>query len=467
MKLQSALIQTLLIVAVSGTPYPASPGPHQAGSIVRAKPNLYPSFLPPTLPGSNTLMPARPSSATSSPAIGTSALPASSPRPPAEQRSVQLSLVNNLSSKNVHAYITGLDGSGQVVFVTAAGGFYYPPSAPGSSPQPIRADVAVLVRHKRQLTLPGPISSARIWISEGPLMFSAVNTPSGTGLVQPTVANPNDPNQRVHWGFCEFTSTPNGELYANLSFVDFLGLPLGLSLVDATGGRQTALGPSKDAVAEVCRGLRSPSATRGQGAAWARLCERGPQGEWLRVLSPSTYIARQASGAFEGYWDGYWKALITRFAQQPLVIDTQSAAGVVRCSASIADQVLRCDGDSRAYSRPSAADVFGCASGTFAISAGDNDIHRAVVPRLCAAMNRGTALLPRGNVQPQLPPSRYYVTSTNNRYSALVHATEAGGRGYTFPYDDVATSVRYDAAGVLIGRGSGELTVVIGGHEHQ
>ena len=107
--------------------------------------------------------------------------------------------------------------------------------------------------------------------------------------------------------------------------------------------------------------------------------------------------------------------------------------------------------------------IFGCASGPFAIIDSDNDIHRAVVPRLCAAFNRGTLLIPGGDVQPSLPPKIYYTSTTHNWYSAFVHGSEARRRGYAFPYDDVTPSIRYNTAGLLAAPAPAVLTVIVGG----
>lgn len=80
----------------------------------------------------------------------------------------------------------------------------------------------------------------------------------------------------------------------------------------------------------------------------------------------------------------------------------------------------------------------------------DNAIHGAVVPRLCAAFERGTLLLPGGNVQPSLGNSSYYQESPCNHYSRLVHKYENDGLGYAFSYDDVNPTGENEA-GVVAG----------------
>ena len=98
--------------------------------------------------------------------------------------------------------------------------------------------------------------------------------------------------------------------------------------------------------------------------------------------------------------------------------------------------------------KPTAYDIFGCSTGPFEIQAIDNDVHRAVVPRLCAAFNRSTFLTNGGNVQPSLPSSSYYGTSPTNHFSRIVHQYEVDGKGYAFSYDDVNPSGE-DQSGIV------------------
>ena len=124
---------------------------------------------------------------------------------------------------------------------------------------------------------------------------------------------------------------------------------------------------------------------------------------------------------------------------------------------------MNCTGDNRPYAKPTAADIFGCSTGTFSVLQSDNNVHRAVVPRLCAAFHRATLLVAGGHVQPGLPPAKYYTSAPNNYYSAYVHQAEVDGDGYAFPYDDVTPSSTYDTAGVLSAPDPQCLTVFIGG----
>jgi hypothetical protein len=80
---------------------------------------------------------------------------------------VQLSLAfeNNYGAASVNVYITSEDTNRDIVFVTANGQFYYPPSTTSTTPVEITADVVVPLSGQRttsSLTLPDYLSSGRV-----------------------------------------------------------------------------------------------------------------------------------------------------------------------------------------------------------------------------------------------------------------------------------------------------------------
>jgi hypothetical protein len=300
--------------------------------------------------------------------------------------------------------------------------------------------------------MPDYLSSGRIYTAAGTLSFYLV---SG-GLVQPSVTNPKDPNIDVNYGFAEFSNNAQG-IYADVSFVDFLGIPLGLSL-QSTSGTQSVKGVGTTAVSDVCSALKAQAAI--DGAPWDDLCVTDAKGNLVRVIAPTDYISATNTG-FNNYWSSYVDQVWTKYTTNTLTIDTQGAAGKVACK--VTSGTLICAGDNRGYAKPSAADIFGCDSGPFKILKGDNSIHAAVVPRLCAAFDRSTLLLNGGNVQPSLPSSSYYTVSPTNHFSRIVHKYELGGLGYAFAYDDVASDGAPSAAGLVSDANPQVLTVTIGG----
>lgn len=370
---------------------------------------------------------------------------------------LKLSLKNNLGSDNAHVYVSGIDRNGQVVMLTTSGDYYHPNAAGSTTPQSITADIAIPLGPSTQLILPDYISSARVWFSVGTLSFSVVSTANGPGLVEPSAVNPSDPDATVDWGFIELTFTASYGLYANLSFVDFVGLPLGMQLQQLSGNLQAARGLPHDAVSRLCKKLTHQQSVDGQP--WDSLCvSRG--NTVLRVVSPATYLT-QEQDAFADYWDHYLDAVWSKYTRETLIINTQSSSGNVSCTSD--GSTLNCDGDNRAYSKPSALDIFGCNSGPFTVLESDNDVHQAVVPRLCAAIHRATLKSPGGELQPSLPPRDYYRTHPNNWYSAFVHEIELDGRGYAFAYDDVSPSAGLDVSGSVSAPDPETLTIYVGG----
>lgn len=225
-----------------------------------------------------------------------------------------------------------------------------------------------------------------------------------------------------------------------------------------SNGAQTVPGMPRDAVQQVCDRLQQH---RGKGSRhWADLCVLDASGAPIRAISPAVLLSQQPDAFpafFQRYVDRVWQA----YTSTPLTIDTQNDLGAVACQ--VRGDEMQCQGDNRGYAKPSAADIFGCDSGPFSILASDNAVHRAVVPRLCAAFNRGTFLLQGGDVQPALPPASYYTTRPHNLYSAVVHEVELEGRGYAFSYDDVTPSVQDGVAGIVSAGDPQLLTVFVGG----
>ena len=389
----------------------------------------------------------------------TAPAPESSSSPSGGQ--LQLSLVNNFGNGNINAYVTGLDASGQLVLLQPDGSWYYPSADGATTPQAITANVAIALKPEGQtteLTLPSYISSGRVWFAAGSLQFFVVAGPTGgPSLVEPSSVNPSDPSAAIDWGFVELTYTEDGGLYANISYVDFVGLPLGMSLTGSYG-TQTAMGVRATAIASICNDLATQSKQDGQP--WGDLCIQDSSGKPLRVIAPGDYISVN-SDAFSGYFDDYIEQVWWQYASEPLCINTQAAAGDVNCTVS--GDTLNCDGDNRGYSKPTASDIFGCNSGPFAIEAGDNNVHQAVVPRLCAAFDRTTLLLGGGNTQPSLGSTSYYTCEPTNWYSAIVHKYEIDGKGYAFAYDDVNPDGDTNQSGVVSDPEPDVLTITIGG----
>ncbi|OQD74729.1 hypothetical protein PENANT_c166G05627 [Penicillium antarcticum] len=371
--------------------------------------------------------------------------------------SLSLRLVNNFYGGQVNAYIQGLDSNNKIVFVLGDGSLVYPSSRGSGAPVAIRQNLAVPLTGTGgtfEIILPIALSSARIYFAEGELSFFMVKTPTGDGLVQPST-NPQDPNAGLNWGFVEFTYAADLTVFANISYVDFVGmiLSMALSVTDGTGTQITRSLPS-GAVSHICSGLVNQ--TSDEGYPWSSSCITSPSGTLLRVLSPG----KIKSNAFESYWNTYVDQVWSHYTSNPLTINTQSGTGDAICQVSGA--TMTCNGDNRGYAKPTAADIWGCNSGPFERLASDNAVHVAVIPRLCAAFVRSTLLLAGGNVQPSLDSSHYYTVSPTDHYSRLIKQFEVDGKGYTFPYDDVSPDGNENASGTVSSGKPSVLTVYIG-----
>lgn len=343
-----------------------------------------------------------------------------------------------------------------------AGQFFYPPADESfTSPREVSNGNLAIPLNTAQgsttpITLPDYVSSGRIWFAKGDLHFytiwnSATNAPA---QVQPSFANPRDPSAGVDWGFVEFTNNAGG-LYANLSYVDFVGLALGMSMTPGSGETQTVMGLRPGGVTAVCSALASRQ--QKDGKAWSNLCQSGSSG-FLRVVAPYPFSQSNPdwlNNFMAGHVDRVW----ARYATRTLTIDEQSGAGRVNCRVN--GDSLFCDGDNRAYARPSTEDIWGCNTGPFAIQASDNAVHRAVVPRLCAAFNRGTML--KSPLQPGPAAPTYYQNAQHNWYSQIVHRNQPDGRGYAFSYDDVNPTGGVDQSGTLSDGNPRLLSIFVGG----
>lgn len=377
---------------------------------------------------------------------------------PAISGTLPIEIVNNLAgsaSGSINAYIQGQDTTGAIVFVLADGSFYYPPGTSSGVPVPISQNLAIPLGGQgttTSITIPNYLISGRVYMAVGELTFYMV---SG-GLVQPSATNPSDASANVNWGFVELTNSPQSGLFANISYVDFIGLILGMSVTSTSGSVQTVLGLKSDAVQEICTNLASQTAK--DGYPWASLCQTSTSGAYLRVLSPNDYVSVDTS-AFADYWDSYVSQVYSTYASSPLTINTQNTPGNVTCTTG-GSAVMTCEGSDVTFAEPTARDIFGCNSGPFAVTG--NNVDAAIVPRLCSAFNRATLLLPGGNVQPSLSADSYYNSSPCNYYSKFVHELEVDGKGYAFSYDDVNPDGE-NASGELTSTSASLLSITIGG----
>lgn len=387
---------------------------------------------------------------------------------------LRTALVNNLAS-SVTAYIFALNSNGQLVSIDSNGKMKYPStdSATSAPIDPSLISIPIGPKSRTEVTIPAYLRSCRVWLAEGELEFGL----DGSKLVEPAAVNPSDPHAEINYSFAELTWCEEGGLWANPSAVDFVGLPVGINLTTTDDGPdQEVRGLPSDAVDKICTELTEKAE---DGQPWDQECMKSSNGSFIRALAPNAIISGNGK-AFNGFFEQYVDQVFEKYSTEPLTIDTQAIAGLVECKVDTGSKTMTCDNDTRSYQAPSTEDIFGCSSGPFEIKDSDCDIHKAVVPRLCAAFNRGTLLLgttnndtidkygaASGAIQPGLKSTSYYTNqqSMYNVYAASVHKHSKDGKGYAFSYDDVSPSKDEDVAGLVKSENPDVLTIVVGGYD--
>jgi hypothetical protein len=369
---------------------------------------------------------------------------------------LQLALQNKSNSTDVYAYITGLalERNNTPLFVQADGQSIYFPVAPRDIQQPLQADVAIpLGRPGNTVNVRIPkIAGGRIWFSIGAKLTFLLNP--GPAVVEPSVTNPSDPNININWTFCEFTYN-DAQLFANISYVDFVSIPVALSLTSNEGKTQTVPGMGADGLRRAIEELRAQA--QRDGRPWDKLIYEA-NGQPLRVLSPNNLLVGNAD-AWGNYWDSYIQAVWNKYRNEDMTINTQAAAGNLKGRVQGNELEL---GEAGKFAAPSARDIFTCSTGPFAT--GSNQARNAVIPRLAAAFNRSILLNTPGNQFPNgSNPSQYYKDQTTNHYSRIVHQVQKDGRGYAFPYDDVVPDGGQDVAGTIFDGSPKLFTIAVGG----
>ncbi len=349
------------------------------------------------------------------------------PAPPSNPNVLPVDIENSTTVGAVFALIYGYDPSKEnaLAFLMADGRtLYYPPS-PSKPVTPIEAALSIPVTRSAPARVLLPkLASGRILLSIGTEMRVSLNP--GPNVVQPSVNNPTDPNIHTRWSFFEFTHD-DAQLYANLSFVDFVSVPIGLHL-HTDQGLQTVSGLGTRGLAAIAAALRQQASR--DGADWDRLVMTAEGGRILRVLSPNQ-ASTPGNDLFAGYLDGYVDSVWDRYRGTDLTIETQGVWGDVTGRVGT-DDLLRFPGVG-AYRRPSTYAIFNCSVPPFTTG---NDELGNLSARLAAAFNRTTLHL---NASQPLGEriGTFYDNPRTNHYARIVHAETADGLGYSFPYDDV------------------------------
>lgn len=370
-----------------------------------------------------------------------------------DQARFHIQLHNSVNADNVHAYVTGTGlQRGTLFFLRADGKTPYYPANPSSPGTPLAHDCAIKLGNagsSAKVTVPH-LKSARIYFVIGKLHFSLNPGGDGPALVQPSPTD--SENHDVNWSFAEFTWDLD-RMYANISFVDFVGLPIALTLKTTSGGTQHVAGLPADGIAAVCKKLEHV----GENSDWAKLVMKTKQGHYLRAISPNNGMVLHP-GLFKGYYEKYVDNVWQKYQDTVLLVNTP---GPGKLKGHVRNGELNVSGNS--FIKPSTSDIFNNDGGPFALGPNASEERKEIVPRLCAGFNRSTLL--DDNETPD-PDGRqdYYKTAVTNYYAKIVHEVTPDGRGYAFPYDDVKPDGGKDQSGSVVSGDPKSLIITVGGH---
>jgi Beta-1,3-glucanase/Carbohydrate binding module (family 6) len=358
-------------------------------------------------------------------------------------------LLKNTTSGTLYAFVKG-NLNGQLCIIQSDGRTQYFPPSPSNTVQPLAVDCAISVGppgSTKTLQIP-QLSASRIYFSvDKPLRFF-LNP--GPALVEPSVTNASDPNLNTVWGFAELTLNSQ-QLYANISYVDFVSIPIALSLTNAAGQVKSVTGISRDGLNTVCNKLQQQH--QSDGAGWDQLIVKTPSGQNLRALSPN--LGRVAAAwLFNGYFEPYVSQVWEKYKITPLTVDTQSSFGVV--NGQVSNNALTFAGLG-SFAPPSTGDIFSNSTGPFVTNTA---AMAALTPRIAASLARSTLLLTDSIPE---DPSFFYKNPITDHYSRILHEVNIDGRGYAFPYDDVMKSGGPDQSGAVFDPNPALLTITVGG----
>lgn len=367
---------------------------------------------------------------------------------------LNFALKNQTGSNTVYAYITGqaIDNNNALFLLQADGKTAYYPTSPSTTQTALAQDCAIPLGASgstKTVTIPH-IAGGRLWFVRDAKLTFYLNP--GPALVEPSSSNPSDANYNLYWDFCEFTWN-SSQLYVNITYVDFVSLPIALTLTNTSGTSKSVQGLPSDGLATICTALKTQNSN--DSAGWDKLIVT-TNGNNLRAVSPNTGITLDNS-LFKTYYDSYVDQVWSKYTNDTLTVNTQGSAGDVTAKVSNGKLTFS---SSISYDQPSTADIFSNSSGAFAVSGdGTKD---AITARLAAAFNRST-LLTNTNQPNGETVANYYQNAVTNHYSRICHATNLDNRGYAFPYDDVAPTNGDDQSGSVYDPNPQLLTVTVGG----
>lgn len=373
--------------------------------------------------------------------------------------SFSIEFINNIDSNNVHTYIvTNSVNSDQAIFITADGEVYKPVAYNKgvATPIPKSSNCGIplgSLGSTLTITMPVNMIERRVYMADGELDIGVLQAGDGSTLQMPAFQNRNDPNYNISFGFVE-ANQPDKCIWANPTYVDFVGLPLAMDLIVGDTTPNVSSVP-RGGIETICNKLKKEKYS--DGYPWSDLCINDDNGSPLRVLSPQ----HNPSG-FADYFDKYIDQVWAQLANGGIKFDLQDGSDLVSCS--FQDDSMTCDRTGKPFPKPTSADIWGCNSGPFASTT--DECYNKIGGRLCAAFHRATLLLPGGAIQPNQSIDKYYpLDYPHNKYARIVHEVSIDHNGYTFPYDDVKPNFLSEVSGTISGDNPSALKIYVGGRD--
>ena len=283
---------------------------------------------------------------------------------------------------------------------------------------------AFTLAQSKLLKLP-PLSSGRIFISEGSPLFMSIVGTGGTnlGYAGPNPQNGTDPNINIHYDWYEFTYGSGG-MFINTTQVDYFGLPM---LLDLWGSKESF--HQQVGINESIANLDAEFAAETPTA-----FHPGPVSN-LRIFSPDK-IGFDLGQTNAHYFDSYVASVWSSYATTPLVVllnGNREFSGTTNATQFVFTEINLNNGayvgGSYTINKPTTQDILLC-NNSLAQGSG---VTAALEAQFCAAFNR--------HVMQSYPswsePANYYLAAPANYYAQFWHNHSVGGLAYGFAYDDV------------------------------
>jgi len=165
------------------------------------------------------------------------------------------------------------------------------------------------------------------------------------------------------------------------------------------------------------------------------------------------------SSLFADYYTSYVDSVWAQYATSSLTVDTQASWGAAEGTTSSGSLTF---GDIGCFAKPSSQDIFSGSTGAFAAQSTNTAQLLAIGARLDAAFNRSTLMINSAQPDDEVVSS-YYCNAVTNHYARIVHAANLDGKGYAFPYDDVAPDNGVDQSGEVNDPNPSSFVITVGG----